>query len=77
MHQRSSNKKCVTIIESTELRRTHTANRSTILFNVRGCRAFSHVERFSLPHADVNKNTLSGSLLSETRFKTWGKNLVS
>ena len=45
MHQRSSNKKCVTIIESTELRRTHTANRSTILFNVRGWRAFRHVER--------------------------------
>ena len=45
MHQRSSNKKCYTIIESTELRRTHTANRSTILFNLRGTLAFSHVER--------------------------------
>ena len=45
MHQWSSNEKCYTIIESTELRRTHTANRSTILFNLRGTLAFSHVER--------------------------------
>ena len=48
MHQWSSNKKCYTIIESTELRRTHTANRSTILFNLRGTLAFSHVERVCL-----------------------------
>ena len=41
MHQRSSNKKCQTIIEGTELRRTHTANRSTVLFNVRGWLPFN------------------------------------
>ena len=74
MHQRSSNKKCYTFIESKELRQTQTANRSTILFDMRDVlRAFSHPGR--RVHSWPARTSLTLSLLPLNSISKLGKKI--
>ena len=75
MHQRSSNKKCQTIIEGTELRRTQTVNRSTVSFNVRATRALSYSGRREEAWRVALQSHFTLSSPAELDLETWGKKL--